>query len=313
MRFRLLAEVDGMVFIKDPITLISNDYLYEFFSDTNKKLVKIGISKHVPKEMEDSFGLDIKPGKGEMKAVFDFKSDDKFYEELIRKLKELESHLGFSTVGGLRRIYWENPNIEYVPENNSIEETVKASSIKINKQHVDKKFPVSEIFIVEIIKQIEEQEYLFIPKSFWLMGSNLYKNFQYVLSFYQFYFVIEGLYANGKFHNKDVLKEFRKSSEFNRICNNLLNDLKIKLPEFFQRLNQSLTEEGLDYSSSGIQEYIINMRGRLHHYSSKSPLDKPTPMNQDRFKNVAFIMMWISSQSILSQAGENKETKLPNL
>jgi len=287
MRYRITANVEGDVYLSNPCRIYCNNFLYEFFVNDRQKVEKISISKHVPEEMMESLGMTVSSGKGDIKFNFEFKTDDMLHEEIQKKLQEIEAHLGFATIGTLRKVLWEIPTIEYVPEDDSDEEKIKSSSVSLKRRLIDKPIAITDEYLIKIIKNVEELELLSISKSFWLLGSNLYRISQYILAFYQFYFVIEGLYANGKFRTNEVLKEFQKSKKFTEVCEYAMKFFSTNCAEMNEKINQFLSQEELECSVIGMQTLILRMRGNLHHYSHKCKKDQPIPTNQEKYKEIA--------------------------
>lgn len=64
---------------------------------------------------------------------------------------------------------------------------------------------------------------------------------------------------------------------------------------------QLLSEEKKQNGIDGIIELIVAVRGRLHHYFSRSSLKQATPLNQRDFESPAFLVMGIALMSILKE------------
>ena len=59
--------------------------------------------------------------------------------------------------------------------------------------------------------------------SFWREGSNDFEEGHFINAFYNFYFVLEGMYADGKFKTDPVVAEFKKSAELRQSLGRFVN------------------------------------------------------------------------------------------
>jgi hypothetical protein len=149
----------------------------------------------------------------------------------------------------------------------------------------------------EIVATAPRYDELNIIKAFWREGMIFFNTFQYAQAFYQFFIIIEYFYAPGKSGKGPVLKEFGKSHEFRKLCENSLSELfklerhRANLELMFGRFNCPVTPEGL-------QELLFETRGTLHHYSSKSKRSKFTPFNQNDFETIALLVMHLTTTAI---------------
>jgi hypothetical protein len=115
MRYRLVADVDGNVYISGSVSIQRDEYTFDFTPSDTGKLVTIAISLSVPQERLQKFASTIGPGNGKSVASINIGGDIEIHQQLVRQLQALESTLSFSTQMSLRRIRWDHPKQEYIP------------------------------------------------------------------------------------------------------------------------------------------------------------------------------------------------------
>lgn len=113
---------------------------------------------------------------------------------------------------------------------------------------------------MDLIKNKHKFSSLINPLAFFREGVNDFKTFRYINSFFNFYFVLEGLYGNGKTKNKDVAREFADSIEFNNIIISEIERLKQE-PEHWTKLNEMCRVRSKKINAKGIIHLLVLTRG----------------------------------------------------
>lgn len=297
MRYKLTAEVVGNLFSCENLNAETDGYVFNLIPGQDNKIVQISISKNVPEERIEMFRSTIGPGKGDSKFTIQIGGDQETHDDLIDKFQMIESNLSFSTRGALQRIKWETPDQEYIPETEEEQILLAVSSFSYSKEYPEPTALIEEKPFRNLIKSSRKYDSLRVPKAFWREGLNYFHSFQYVQSFYQFYFIIEDFYANGKSGKNNILGEFHRSSEFKELCENSLDKL-FRLEKHKKNLEFFFDEFNCDISPRGLQELLFEMRGALHHYSSRSTRPKGNPFNQEGFKSIALLSMHLVTRAI---------------
>ena len=257
--------------------------------DGSNRLSSISISIKVPPEKIANFASSIGPGKGQSAGTFIIGGDRELYDLLVNELQALESHMAFNTGGAIKRIRWDKPiREEVIPENEEEEKLVPIIAISHNHEYPLKIARIHPLDLENMIKVFHKYDSLKVSIAFWREGVNFFENFQYILAFYYFYFILEDFYGGGKFHITEVLTEFNKSSEFTEITNQTLNAIS-KEKRHMENLERFLQEEKCDLNADGVQKLLFKIRGKLHHYYSGNPKKVGTPFNQSEYETIALI------------------------
>ena len=205
----------------------------------------------------------------------------------------------------LRKIYWENPKQEFIPETE--EEILKFKDSKVIGAKWEVSYPsdysiLSEDYFIELMLNRHKYADLMIPKVFFREGVNELKAFRYINAFYNFYFVIEDLYGEGKAKNEQVEREFKKSNEFRSFVQWMIDNIKNDDDKkHFNDISVYLKKYRKNFDIDGIIFIIIRVRGQLHHYSKKNTQIQGTPFNHYQFETFAHSMHGIAIRAILEK------------
>ena len=314
MRYKLIAKVESTLLISENVSVKLQDMIVEFLKNSNGKLTNISVSKSVPTNKLNNFKQSFEKGAGKAKLKISIGGDKEFHNELVKELQTIESNLAFATNGLLQRVRWDNPEHEYIPENEMEEELISIRGFSANKRYPQPKANITSKALIGLVELSANYEPISLAKAFWREGMVYHTNFQYIQAFYQFYFVIEDFYISGKSSSKkSVMKKFQESKELLEIANNAVTQFQ-KLPAHKAKLNNFLAEYKCANTSIGILEMLYEVRNNLHHFHSKSTRAQGTPFNQSDFEIIAFTTMLISRMAIsvreikISQSLKNKKS-----
>lgn len=296
MRYRLTAKLEGQIFVTEGFAVDREGFLLEFIADDNGQVQELAISLKVPDEKVANFASGIGPGQRESVATYTIGGDRELYDRLVSELQSLESNLAFATAA-LKRIHWDTPHQEFIPETPEEEELITFTAFSSSRSYPEPHVRFSPVDLIRLTSRFSDYESLLVPMAFWREGENFFTTFQYVLAFYQYYFIIEDFYAGGKTGQAPVLKEFAKSEEFRELANNSIEEL-FKEPKHRQALKKLFVQEGCDINAPGLQKLLFKVRGRLHHFSSKSSKTGGTPFKQSEFESVPLLTMYLATLAI---------------
>jgi len=108
------------------------------------------------------------------------------------QLQTIESNLAFATQGLLKRVRWDNPQKEYIPESDEERELIAIRNISTNKKYPQPEANVTPNLLIGLVKLSSNYESIALAKAFWREGMVYHENLQYVQAFYQFYFILAG-------------------------------------------------------------------------------------------------------------------------
>jgi hypothetical protein len=299
VRFGLKADVHGKVYLPNSFVIERDGVLFEFEAAPDGMLSTVTASMHVDAE---TFAATIGPGSGQSKATFNLTGDPALSSRLSQHLQALESHLAFSSGGALESIEWSTPEELRIPESDEEKPLAAISGFRVNypgnRQNV--------VLIPEVAAQLiaavfrEDDDDLVVLKAFWREGMNDYNDRRYIQAYYNFYFVVEGLYANGKSSEAQVLKAFQRSSELNEITEHAVKNIQAD-EAHWQRMREILSSMGCDETPEGFQQLLVRLRGALHHYSIKNRRVQANPLAELQFHTAAWFAMHFALLGLLHQ------------
>jgi len=305
MKYSIECKVDGKVYIQKSIVITQKQRQYIFTPNSKGWLEKIKIVSNV--KNPEKFVTEMEPDKNKGKWVVTIDGDRELKLELVDEMQQIESRLSFDTMGSLKSIQWNEPQEEYIPENDVEKKQVKVSGFGFKKEYIEYPCIVDEEKLRQMLDTKDRYSSLIVLESFFRQGINYFQSKRYVDAFYNFYFILEDIYGRGKTSRKQVCKTFSNSSEFRESIDWMIKNLerdkkhKVKIQKFCQ-------EEDLQYNTEGLIELIVVVRGNLHHFSRRSTKHHGNPFNQEEFECIAYFVLGLSSHAILRQVVKiNKE------
>jgi hypothetical protein len=258
----------------------------------------------VPAEKVGNFRGSVNVGANDV-PHFNVGGDRELHGRLLSALQELELDLAFACPA-LKRIRWREIEQEYVPENDDERAQLAVVSLTTSQNYPEPVFKLTGPDFARVIEYTLHTKSLRVVKGFWLQGRNDFDEHRYVQAFHSFYFVLEWLYANGKFKEQAVLSEFEKSPVLDRV---LVAALAVLNQDSRHRnaVRRDMAPD-VDLGPRSLREYVVALRGRLHHVSRKSRGLHPTSMDQSAYESAAFIAMFIASAVISEEENAIRPT-----
>lgn len=128
---------------------------------------------------------------------------------------------------------------------------------------------------------------LTIPMAFYREGLNERAKGRFGNAFINFFLMLEGLYGNGQFGERQLNTQFKATRELTNAVDGLLKET---LPEYVDKqLEAWLRAHNKLRNRDGIIEMLTKVRGDLHHYSMRSTRNQGTPLNQTDFLAAAYV------------------------
>ncbi|MBT4539739.1 hypothetical protein HOC32_05615, partial [Candidatus Woesearchaeota archaeon] len=279
------------------IKINHKDKEYIFSPNEHGLLHKIKIIAVVIKSEEFYSEIIQTPGE-RISGKITINRDKRLYDELIKEFQELESILAFN--GNLKKIFWDTPKDEVICENEDEREKVGLFSSHWQKEYPDPIKQIDEEILTDIIATKEKYSYLTIPKAFWREGNNEFKEFRYINAFFNFYFILEGLYGNGNTKNNLVEKALKESNEFRGFVEFIIESLK-KNQRHLNKINEMLKFRNKILSVDNIISLIVSTRGDLHHFMNNPNKVQGTPFNHKEFETIAWVTLGIAVRTILQK------------
>lgn len=267
MKCKYTFKIEGEIKPTRDFLIPIGGYLYDFITK-NGFITHISVT--VPNFNERYLPTITSHPEGRVKASINIPQDPIFPE--IQQ--ELRTFQGLLALFGLDSIAIDNPKIEWIPEN--AEEKKKIQSINTGPITYSKnKLPARplqhDILVKSLIaaKQINEARSVEIPLNFYRKGTHDIFERRYIEAIYDFYFVIETIYGDGKFKKKAIIEKFTQSTGLRNSIKKTLDspDHEILRDNALKKIyEQKIASKSIEE----IIEHIVELRGFLHHHTIKN-------------------------------------------
>jgi hypothetical protein len=304
LKYSLECQVVSNILIGQTITFVEAGKEFVFTSNEKGILTKIKITDKV--ENPEKFYSKISETKPPQITI---NEDPLIREELISYFQYLEGHLGL--IANLTKIFWNEPTVEWIPENDEERNKLKVFSAHFSRAHSNLPTELDVKVIMSIIRNKPNRDNLTILMSFYREGKVFFDRFEYINAFYDFYFILEDLFGKEAWRNWQVKKNFKSSLELQETVKWALSKLIDSTEKHKKEITALLKENNLQYDVEGIIGLLVEMRGHLHHFSRRRDLkQKPSPLAQQNYESLAFLTMAIAMQSILNEIKRPDRPKL---
>ena len=204
---------------------------------------------------------------------------DPLWPDVERNLMFLE---GVLSMFGLRKVSFEERTVEWLPDNDEEREAIQISSFRVTRREKSGFGPVAYDMFARSLLVSKQLSHLEVALNFNRRGKEDLGGENYISAIYNFYFVIESLFADGKFKKKDVLSKFLAADclveAVEKSKRTLTKDVDLRGEVFPKR--------SMIYFGGSAREVlgeIINVRGYLHHHSGKR-LDSWHPHRSSEYR-----------------------------
>lgn len=214
--------------------------------------------------------------------------------------REASSISAYLSLYGARGINTDAFKIDWIPENQDERENLHLMSF--SHQAADDVDLPREIIPPEVIARCiavaQSDPDLVEALTFFQYGHADMNQSRYVDAFYDFFFVLESLFANGKFKSHAVKEEFRNSIELQETIAPIIQE-NSREAAFLRRDNSELWKTHCDGKTcKQISDFLVDTRGTLHHHNKKMRR-KWSPTRQREYKFHAELIDQIASSLCL--------------
>lgn len=217
-------------------------------------------------------------------------------DDLLGMLQHLESLGSFWM--GIKRIYWDEAEFRWEPENEEERSQLQVFSMHIHREYPQSSLVINPQYFASLIRSRDSETHLVLPMAFYREGVNDFKSHRYVNAFFNLYFYLEDLYGDGKTKNPQVEAAFRSSDQLRSAVQKFLESiLEPDMSSHLQSLERFLQQEHCEFSVEGIISLIVKIRGNLHHFSQQSSKMKGHPLNQQQFETPAYMLLTICTST----------------
>jgi len=260
--------------------------------DANRRSVvaEISIKKRIP-ESAGFRAVSRPPSPDGMGAEIRIEGTGELVEELKEDLQFLESLLSLCMV---TKFKWESATQRFIPETIEEQRSLGVYEIQYMPTYAKAYRPLKVEWLNQEVNRFRE---LTIPLAFFREGIRSYYQFNNIASFQNFYFIIEGFYAEGEYKNQD--KFFTRNRELLAYAHAAfpqILQMKDKLEPFFNFYKLDMTPESF-------LKLSVKIRHRIHHYFN-SIEDKGyfgNPFEQDFYQPIALSLMLLCIHILLGK------------
>jgi len=299
VKYSLTCQVDSRLVLEQPMKSSIAGYECEFIPNQDKLLHQIKMTAPVP-DPRMFFSRPVPPTAGKPGTIV-VGRDPKLHYVMIQQFQKLESLLAFAS-RALDRIYWSEPEDEVICETD--EERAQVSTFGFTMAESYDKFSVRlKQKDLDAIASIRDRfDHLIIPMAFWREGQIDFQAFRYINAFFNFYFVLEGLFGAGKTQNSAIEKEFLASAELKTVVEHQIERyLTDKRPRHRERIKGMLSRRSKSLDFEGIVHLLVRTRGELHHFTNNTNRLAGTPFTQRAFETVAHLASVLSFEALSRQ------------
>lgn len=268
---------------------------YTFATDDSGRLVGIEVIAHV--EHPERFAS--KWGFSHNVLRMDMRRDEDLYQQVISELQALESFAAFRL--NITKFNWEFAQYEVIPE--SDEEARIAGIFKGPQfypiQRKDSPAIAAAQDIEAIVLDAGRYSELTTLVSYWREGMNDMRTARYVNAFVQFYFILEGEFADGEYRSKEIRARFRASQEFTDMVEEVLKSLPTDEPMYHAQLLRMMNRKtAKTMSVEDILVMLTRARRECQHFKQGEEKAYATPLRHLDYEAVAYTTLRLATGTI---------------
>jgi hypothetical protein len=187
---------------------------------------------------------------------------------------ELRVVEGFLSLWGLEGIDIDNPAQSWHPDTEEEKEKLHITSFANSfHQLADSELSPTPFDVIakSFIAAWDARE-IEVPLSFFRKGRIDCRGRRYIEAFYDYYFVLETVYADGKTKNSAVKEAMKRNCAFLGLIDEALSD-DIFLASILEKpvLKTGFEKKYSNKSAAAVIDALVETRGFLHHHNSKRP------------------------------------------
>lgn len=230
----------------------------------------------------------------------------RIHTELEGELQLVESTLGLFCK--LSRVRWEHATTILIPETEEEERLIKFNNLSMSRTPPDDSCDPGLADFYAFLQIGNCARDIVQTLAFYREGCMDLNGGRFITAFFSFYFVIEGLYSNGKWRQNEVKVEYLKSNVLRESIGTALamplfqkprTNLIYSLEDFLRMANRVVAEyvakdpkkarAPLTRNIDDVIEMITWVRGELHHFGGQVSVAR-SPFAHQRYEMLANFM-----------------------
>lgn len=184
--------------------------------------------------------------------------------------------------------------MEFIPENDAEKKSLSVLSFSNKKTFPKRKIEAPAHQFRDILKMRQNWDYITVPMSFYREGNVEFDNFRFKNAFNNYFFMLEGLYGDGKSGKTSQIKALLSHQQVHDAVVKAMDSIrKVNAEKHLTKLTDLLHKYNYDDSVEGIVSLLVHTRGILSHFYTKSSQHQGTPFNQSDFYTEAYLLQAI--------------------
>jgi hypothetical protein len=298
MKLKVKCDVHSEVILPRRLEFKSNDRVFAFEADARGIWNSLTILADIKDASKVQWGtLDVQGPREPNQAPFNIGGsiEPQLFDSVIAEIQTLESTL--SLFMPLRQINWRYP--EYEPVFEAGEERSDLGAVRVGRRKVPPK-RIQENAFVSIVGIGLKAQSLTVLVSFWREGENDWVAGKFINAFFNYYFVLEGLYGNRETKNKQIKTEMLKSPGLLALIEKF-NSGQHPV-QHFKQLAAMLNVTTVP-TSKELVGLLVSTRGMLHHFQNNPNREQGSPLVHDKYEGIAYLARHLAHRSILELTG----------
>ena len=274
------------------------DRTYEFVTDDSGRLVKVIAIAHIerPALFASRWGF------ANNVVRFEMHRDNELYGQVIAELQALESFAAFHL--NVKSFNWMFAEYEVIPEND--DEARLAGIFKGPQfypfQPQDQPARASAHDIETVVVHAGRFPELTTLASYWREGMNDMRASRYINAFVQFYFILEGEFADGEHRSAQVRAKFRASRRFVGIIEKVINSLPTEASIYHELLLKLLRRtRSRKITVDSVLLLLTDARRQCHHFRTGDENKFATPLRHLDYEPIAYLALRLATGTIRSK------------
>jgi len=294
MKLKVKCDVQSEVILLRRLEFKANDRVFAFEVNASGIWNSLTVLADIRDPSKVQWGtVDVQGPREPNQAPFNIVGtiDPQLVDNVIAEIQALESTL--SLFMPLRQINWRYP--EYEPVFEEGEERSDLGAVRVGRRRVPPK-KIQENAFVSIVGIGLKAQSLTVLASFWREGENDWVAGKFINAFFNYYFVLEGLYGNRETKNKQIKTAMLKSPGLLALIEKF-NSGQHPV-QHFKQLAAMLNVTTVP-TSKELVGLLVSTRGMLHHFQNNPSREQGSPLVHDKYEGIAYLARHLAHRSIL--------------
>ncbi len=284
MKFRVRANVVSSALVsKSPLCVEFSPYLLQFEADGTGRVTALSIERRV-EEYQHLLPTLTRSSDNQSSLTY---PENPIHNDILQVLQYLESVGSFWC--GIKQVAWERADFDWVPETDAERSELVVWDLRIDQKYPEHFAKLDGRLVQALLQRRPQHERLTVPLAFYREGRNEFEQFRYVQAFMSFYFMVEGLFGRGG-PNYRVKEEFKAAPTLVRAAAAAATVIGAD-PRHLSGVRRLIGTDDRAVDADLVLDWLVDLRGRVHHYSLQDSRPQAHPHNQRVFESPAYLAM----------------------